>query len=117
MAEQAHLAYASKIPEAAPLFMGFTSTQQLGQAREAAVSFDGRRDPLLPPMTNAKSGDYFAGGASLHLSHLIEDLAGWYALTYEQRVARMFHLNAVAPTGRVSVQTLWLNPNTAMPDA
>lgn len=117
MAHQAHLPYASQIPEAAPLFMGFTSTQQQGQAKEVTVSFDGQRDPLLLPMTTAQPGDYFAGGTALHLSHLIEDLAKWYALPYEQRVARMFHLSAVAPTGRVSVQTQWLNPNTAELDA
>jgi hypothetical protein len=117
MAEQAHLAYASQIPEAAPLFMGFTSTQQDGQAKEMTVSFDGKRDRLLTPLTTAREGDYFASGTTLHLSHLIEDLASWYAFTYEERVARMFHLNAVAPAGRVSVQTLWLNPNSAAPDA
>jgi hypothetical protein len=117
MAQQARLAYAEKIAADAPLFMGFTSSQQQGQAKEETVSFDGQRDPLLPPLTTAKPGDYFAAGTALHLSHLTEDLASWYAMPYEQRVARMFHLNAVAPAGRVAVQTLWLNPNTAVPDA
>ncbi|MGH2515514.1 MAG: DUF7405 family protein, partial [Ktedonobacterales bacterium] len=117
MAEQAHLPFAAAIPASAPLFMGFTSTQRLGQAAEVAVSFDGKRDALLQPLTTARPGDYFAGGTSLHLSHLVEDLEKWYTLSYEQRAARMFHLNAVAPAGRVSVQTLWLNPNTTPIDA
>jgi hypothetical protein len=113
MAQQAGLVVASKIPEAAPLFMGFTSTQQLGQAREEAVSFEGRRDPLLLPLTSAKPGDYFAGGTTMHLSHLREDLDTWYALSYEERLARMFHPGAAAAPGRVTVATSWLNPNPA----
>jgi len=113
MAQQAGLAVAAEIPEAAPLFMGFTSTQQLGQAREAAVSFEGRRDPLLPPLTSAKPGDYFAGGTALHLSHLAEDLDKWYALPYDERLARMFHPGAASAPGRITVATSWLNPNPA----
>jgi hypothetical protein len=117
MAQQARLAIASQVPEQAPLFMGFTSTQQLGQAKEVAVSFEGRPDPLVRPLTTARAGDYFAGGTTLHLSHLIEDLESWYALSYDDRVARMFHLNAVSTPGRITLQTLWLNPNTTTLDA
>jgi hypothetical protein len=113
MAQQAGLAVTAKIPETAPLFMGFTSTQQLGQAREEAVSFEGRRDPLLLPLTSAKPGDYFAGGTTLHLSHLREDLDNWYALSYDERLARMFHPGAATAPGRVTVATSWLNPNPA----
>lgn len=117
MAEQAKLGFATKIPTAAPLFMGFTSTQRLGQASEQAVAFDQPPDPLLQPLTTARPGDYFAGGTTLHLSHLLEDLDAWYALSYDERAARMFHMNVVAPQGRVSVQTSWLNPNTSALDA
>ena len=117
MARQAQLGFADQIPEGAPLFMGFTSSQQLGQASEAAASFDGRPNPLVPPLTTARSGDYFAGGTALHLSHLVEDLESWYKLGYEQRAARMFHYEAVTPTGRITVQTHWLNPNTSAIDA
>lgn len=59
--EQAGLKVAANVPEQAPLFMGFTSTQQFGQGKEVAVSFDGRRDPQLPPLTTAKPDDYFCG--------------------------------------------------------
>ena len=97
--------------------MGFTSTQQLGQAKEVAVSFDGRPDPLVKPLTTARPGDYFAGGTAMHLSHLTEDLAQWYALPYDQRARRMFHFDAPAPAGRITVQTRWLNPNTTTIDA
>jgi hypothetical protein len=117
MAEQAHLTFASQIPASAPLFMGFTSSQQSGQAKEVAVSFDGQPDPLLSPLTTAQPGDYFAGGTALHLSHLVEDLEKWYALSYDERVARMFHLNAATLPGRVTIDTFWINPNTGAVDA
>ena len=71
----------------------------------------------LPPLTTAHPTDYFAGGTALHLSHLVEDLDAWYALSYDERVARMFHFNAPAPPGRVAVQTMWINPNTTELDA
>jgi hypothetical protein len=117
MAVQAGLKVASLIPDTAPLFMGFTSSQQAGQAKEVAVSFDGRPDPLVAPLTTARATDYFAGGTALHLSHLIEDLDGWYALSYDERLARMFHFGAPSSPGRVAVQTMWINPNTTELDA
>lgn len=117
MAQHARLPFAHAIPATAPLFMGFTSSQQQGQAHEVAVSFDGQPDPLLRPLTTARPGDYFAGGTSVHLSHLIEDLQSWYALSYDERVARMFHMSAVSTPGRVTIQTQWLNPNTTLLDA
>jgi hypothetical protein len=117
MAQQTHLKVATQIPPAAPLFMGFTSTQQMGEGKEVAVSFDGKRDPLLQPLTTARPGDYFAGGTALHVSHMFEDLDAWYALSYDERAARMFHLNAVTTPGRITVETHWLNPNTTEIDA
>ncbi|HEX9069339.1 MAG TPA: hypothetical protein VF807_11280 [Ktedonobacterales bacterium] len=113
MAKQAHLAVADQIPEAAPLFMGFTSSQHNGQAHEEAVSFDGRRHPLLAPLTTALPTDYFAGGTTMHLSHLTENLDAWYAISYNERLARMFDSGAVSREGRVTVETAWLNPNPA----
>jgi hypothetical protein len=117
MAQQARLRVAAQIPETTPLFMGFTSTQQQGQAKETTISFDGQPDPLVPPLTTARPGDYFAGGTALHLSHLVEDLENWYALSYDERVARMFHLYAPSLSGRVTLATQWINPNTTEVDA
>jgi hypothetical protein len=117
MAEQARLSVAAQIPETSPLFMGFTSTQTLGQAHEVAVRFDGKRDPALQPLTTARPGDYFAGGTSLHLSHLREDLDSWYALPYEQRLTRMFEPRVAARPDQVTVNTFWLNPNPSAVDA
>ncbi|MGH2486889.1 MAG: DUF7405 family protein, partial [Ktedonobacterales bacterium] len=117
MAHQAKLPFAEQIPETSPLFMGFTSTQTLGQASEQTVSFDGKRDRLLPPMTTALPTDYFAGGTILHISHLFENLDAWYKLNYADRFTRMFNPGIQPPTGRVTVNTIWLNPNPSEPDA
>lgn len=117
MAEQAGLAVAGRIPEEAPLFMGFTSTQRLGQAAETAVRFDAPHEAGQPPLTTAAPGDYFAGGTTLHLSHLTEDLDGWYMLPYAARVARMFHPGTAAPDGRVTLPTGLLAPNPTSRDA
>ncbi len=117
MAQRAGLAVATRIPESAPLFMGFTSTQQLGQAHEQAVQFDGRRDPQLPPLTTCKPGDYLAGGTTLHVSHLVEDLDKWYALGYADRLARMFQPGVAAAPDSVTVSTYWLHPNPSEVDA
>ena len=117
MARNAGFAFADQIPAAAPLFMGFTSTQRLGQATEATVSFDGKRDPLLEPLTTARPSDYFAGGTILHVSHLFEDLDAWYKLGYDDRFTRMFNPGLMTMPGRVTVNTVWLNPNPTEPDA
>ncbi|HKV83757.1 MAG TPA: hypothetical protein VJN88_04330 [Ktedonobacterales bacterium] len=117
MAQQAKLPFAGQIPETSPLFMGFTSTQKLGQASEETVSFDGKRDPLLPPMTTERPTDYFAGGTILHISHLFEDLDAWYKLNYDDRFNRMFNPGFQVAPGRVTVNTSWLNPNPTEPDA
>ena len=117
MALNAKFAYADQIPETSPLFMGFTSTQRLGQATEETVSFDGKRDPRLDRLTTARPGDYFAGGTILHISHLFEDLDAWYRFSYTDRFNRMFNPTVAPVPGRVTVNTVWLNPSPIEPDA
>ena len=117
MARNAKFAFADQIPDTSPLFMGFTSTQKLGQASEETVSFDGKRDRLLPPMTTAKPVDYFAGGTILCASHLFENLDDWYRLGYADRFNRMFNPGFQTAPGRVTVNTIWLSPNPTELDA
>jgi hypothetical protein len=117
MAEQAQLPFAAKVPDTAPLFMGFASTQRDGQGKEPIIRFDGQRDPITPGANAILPTPYFAGGTSLHLSHLLEDLDGWYALSYDERVKRMFNYAAATTPGRVTLNTLWINPNTTEADA
>lgn len=117
MAHNAGFAVARQIPEAAPLFMGFTSTQKLGQASEETVAFDGKRDFRLEPLTTAKPTDYFAGGTILCISHLFENLDDWYKYGYLDRFNRMFNPTFPSVPGRVTVNTVWLNPSPLEPDA
>ena len=64
------------VPVSAPLFMGFKSALKRNQATEDAVTI-----PDGP----------FAGGATMHASHLRLRLDTWYAqLSQQERVARMY---------------------------
>lgn len=76
---------ASSIPNNAQLMMGFTSTQTDALGPLNIVSFE-----TLPGVTNQWSSGYFVAGCAMHLSHLYEDLATWYASAYGKQVGRMF---------------------------
>lgn len=94
---------ADKIPDDAQLMMGFTSAQHGALAPENLVSFE-----TLPGVTDQKLDGYFAGGTTMHLSHLFEDLNLWYgSFTPAQRVARMY-----SPRTFAAPQTVTL-PNDA----
>jgi hypothetical protein len=84
MAIAAGVAGAELIPDTAQLFLGFTSTQRaaMGQGRIANVETLGyARDPH----------GYFHGGTAMHLSHVREDLEGWYLnFDFSQRVSTAF---------------------------
>jgi len=77
---------AEHIPAGSMLFMGFTSSHVHGLAAGNLPSFE-----TVPGYTDAKVGDYFAGGTSMHLSHIAIDLEKWYALPHQGRLHRMFH--------------------------
>ncbi|MFB6302829.1 MAG: hypothetical protein ABEH78_08220 [Haloferacaceae archaeon] len=66
----------SAVPDDAPMFTGFFSGRRKTQATEARITI--------------QDGQY-AGGTTMHLSHLQESLDDWWnALDAEDRVARMF---------------------------
>src|SRR5215213_8807579 len=77
MALAAKIPGADLVPATAELFLGFTSTQKagLGPTRIANLETLG--------YTNA-GGGYFGGGTHMALSHILEDLEGWY-LTFDFR--------------------------------
>jgi hypothetical protein len=77
---------ADKVPAGAMLFMGFTSSHKDGLAQGNLASFE-----TLPGYTDAKPGDYFAGGTAMHLSHIGIELDEWYEMTHADRLKRMFH--------------------------
>jgi hypothetical protein len=84
MAVAAGVAGAELIPDTAQLFLGFTSTQRaaMGHGRIANIESLGyARDPH----------GYFHGGTAMHLSHVREDLEGWYLnFDFSQRVSTAF---------------------------
>ena len=84
MAVAAGVPGAQLIPKTAELFFGFTSTQKrgLGPPRIANLETLG--------YTNARGG-YFEGGSHLALSHIAEDLEGWYlTFDFQDRVDTTF---------------------------
>ena len=75
---------ADRIPDGAELFMGFTSSQKAALGSDRIANFE-----TIPGATDQWPDGYFRFGSTMHLSHLFEDLEGWYgSLTYEERVAR-----------------------------
>jgi hypothetical protein len=63
------------VPADAPMFTGFFSGRRKTQATEDRVTIqDGQ----------------FAGGTTMHLSHLVQALEPWWAMSDDERVAKMF---------------------------
>ncbi|HEU5483463.1 MAG TPA: hypothetical protein VFU98_01050, partial [Microlunatus sp.] len=54
-------------------------------------------------LTTVRPGDYFSGGAAMHLSHIYEDLSMWYAASYDERLSRMYSPRAAADAGTVTL--------------
>jgi hypothetical protein len=111
MAMAAGVGGASLIPDRAELFLGFTSTQKasLGPARIANIETLGYADQ--------RAGGYFKQGTTMHLSHITEDLEGWYLIfDHGQRVSSIFKPEQKAapdvltvPQGREHVATIETN--------
>lgn len=77
---------ASEIPDGAELFMGFTSSQKAALGSDRIANLE-----AIPGLTDQWPDGYFRHGTTMHLSHLHEDLDGWYhSLGYQERVARAF---------------------------
>ena len=99
MAMAAGVGGADLIPDHAELFLGFTSTQKagLGPTRIANLETLGYSD-------GGRDG-YFRHGAAMHVSHIFEDLEGWYInFTHEQRVSTAFRPTVSVPSGTMTVR-------------
>ena len=97
MAIAAGVPGAQLIPKTAELFFGFTSTQKrgLGPPRIANLETLG--------YTNARGG-YFEGGTHLALSHILEDLEGWYlTFDFQDRVDTTFRPGLTVKDGTQTV--------------
>jgi hypothetical protein len=97
LAVKAGVAGADSIPDASQLMMGFTSTQEAALGPDNIASFE------TLGLTTVRPGDYFSGGAAMHLSHLYEDLALWYGQGYDERVSRMYSPRVAAGAGTVTL--------------
>jgi hypothetical protein len=99
MAMAAGVGGADLIPDHAELFLGFTSTQKagLGPTRIANLETLGYSD--------GGPRGYFRHGTTMHVSHLFEDLEGWYInFTHDQRVTTAFRPNVSVPSGTMTVR-------------
>ncbi|MEO6829922.1 MAG: hypothetical protein ABI164_08925, partial [Acidobacteriaceae bacterium] len=57
-----------------------------GLAQGTLPSFE-----TLPGYTDQTPDSYFANGTMMHLSRITIDLEGWYGMTHQARLHRMFH--------------------------
>jgi hypothetical protein len=99
------LPFANEIDPNSPMWMSFSDEQTAGSGPPAICTFAGNASAHL---TTAKAGDYFDNGAIQHLSHVIEDLAQFYARPsatdsegepFTERVQYMFRSNPIPSTG------------------
>jgi hypothetical protein len=105
LAQAAGVPGADLIPHGAELFLGFTSTQKasLGPGAIANLETLGYSD--------GGPGGYFRGGTTMHLSHIFEDLEGWYlTFDYADRLATIARPGVQA---RRDTQTVPEDPRNA----
>jgi hypothetical protein len=97
MALAAGISGAELIPEHAELFLGFTSTlaHNLGPGRIANLETLG---------IVAIPDGYFVGGTHMHVSHIYENLEGWYVnIDHDARVHTTFRPGLTVPPGTLTV--------------
>ncbi|HZQ37784.1 MAG TPA: hypothetical protein VFD32_17770, partial [Dehalococcoidia bacterium] len=82
MALAAGIPGAEAIPETAQLFLGFTSTQAAALGPALIANFESLG------YTDQTPDSYFAHGTIMHLSHIFEDLARWYADDLRRRTGQ-----------------------------
>ncbi len=85
-----NLSFAGEVNPQTPMWMGFSDQQVSASGPAQIVTFQGNSSAHL---TTATSGSYFDHGSLQHLSHVIQDLAAFYANPAEpftERVQYMF---------------------------
>jgi hypothetical protein len=105
MAETHGFPYSQLINANSPMWMGFLDQHTNGAGPAPICTFAGNSSAHL---TTARAGDYFDNGSIQHLSHLIQDLAQFYATpsadpptgeTFQERVQYMFRSNPIPSLG------------------
>lgn len=97
VAEAAGLPFASRINRESPMWMGFADPQVAGSGPASITTFAGNASARL---TSATTGDYFDNASVQVLSHVILDLAQFYAdeEPYTERVQYMFRSDPIPST-------------------
>ena len=99
MAIAAKVPGAHLIPDAAELFLGFTSTQKQMPGRERIANLE------TLGYTDVSPDGYFAHGTHMHLSHVFEDLEAWYQrFTHQERVDSAFRPGLEVAAGTLAVR-------------
>lgn len=105
LAETNGFPYADEINSDSPMWMGFLDQQTNGAGPAAICTFAGNASAHI---TTAVAGSYFDNGSIQHLSHVIQDLAQFYARPsatdtegepFTERVQYMFRSNPIPSTG------------------
>jgi hypothetical protein len=99
IAQENHLPYTSRINPDSPMWMGFADQQVSASGPAPITTFQGNSSARL---TTATAGSYFDNGSLQHLSHVIQDLASFYAdpaEPYTERVQYMFRSDPIPALG------------------
>ena len=105
MAETHGFSYSQSINADSPMWMGFLDQHTNGAGPAPICTCAGNASAKL---TTANPGDYFDNASIQHLSHVIQDLAQFYAPpavdppdgeTYQERVQYMFRSNPIPSLG------------------
>jgi hypothetical protein len=99
MAMAAGIPGAHLIPDRSELFLGFTSTQKHGLGPPRIANLETLR------YTDGGRGGYFRRGTTMHLSHIAEDLEGWYInFDFAERAATAFRPGLSVEAGAMTVR-------------
>ena len=99
MALKAGIPAASRIPDSAQLFLGFTSSQRGALGPSVIANLE-----TLPGLTDQWPDGYFRNGTTMHVSHLYLDLERWYGeFTFDDRVWATFRPRLDVPAGTQTV--------------
>ncbi len=126
VADQNNFSFASRINPDSPMWFGFFDQQTNAASAPETVTFAGSD---VARLTTAQAGDYFDNGSIFPLSHVILDLAQFYAVegdaakvgeddeTYSERVQYAFRSNPIPNEGNADDQFTDGGGPAAVPNA
>jgi hypothetical protein len=100
VADRHGLRFAPRVNPQSPMWMGFADQQKDGSGPPSITTFQGNASARF---TTTDAGDYLSNGAIQHLSHVIQDLAQFYAdppdEPFTERVQYMFRSDPIPSLG------------------